>query len=71
MMYERYIDENVALSLRQTFPLRETTLRHVAEVDGRYLRAMTPNDYVYEMNNSSKIVPYKESDHMHLWLSYV
>ena len=30
--------------LRQIFPLRENTLRHVVEGDGRYPRAMTPSD---------------------------
>ena len=29
--------------LRQIFPLRENTLRHVVEGDGRYPRAMTPS----------------------------
>ena len=31
--------------LRQIFPLRENTLRHVVEGDGRYPRAMTPSAY--------------------------
>ena len=30
--------------LRQIFPLRGNTLRHVVEGDGRYPRAMTPSD---------------------------
>ena len=30
--------------LRQIFPLRENTFRHVVEGDGRYPRAMTPSD---------------------------
>ena len=30
--------------LRQIFQLRKNTLRHVVEGDGRYPRAMTPND---------------------------
>ena len=30
--------------VRQMFPLRENTLRHVVEGDGRYPRAMTPSD---------------------------
>ena len=30
--------------LRQIFPLRENTLRHVVEGDGRYPRAMTPSE---------------------------
>ena len=29
--------------LRQIFPLRKNTLRHVVEGDGRYPRAMTPS----------------------------
>ena len=29
--------------LRQIFPLRENTLRHIVEGDGRYPRAMTPS----------------------------
>ena len=29
--------------LRQIFPLREKTPRHVVERDGRYPRAMTPS----------------------------
>ena len=29
--------------LRQIFPLRGNTLRHVVESDGRYPRAMTPS----------------------------
>ena len=29
--------------LRQISPLRENTLRHVVEGDGRYPRAMTPS----------------------------
>ena len=29
--------------LRQIFPLRGNTLRHVVEGDGRYPRAMTPS----------------------------
>ena len=32
--------------LRQIFPLRGNTLRHVVEGDGRYPRAMTPSDLV-------------------------
>ena len=32
--------------LRQIFPLRVNTLRHVVEGDGRYPRAMTPSDIV-------------------------
>ena len=32
--------------LRLIFPLRENTLRHVVEGDGRYPRAMTPSEYV-------------------------
>ena len=32
--------------LRQIFPLRENTLRHVVEGDGRYPRVMTPSVYV-------------------------
>ena len=31
--------------LRQIFPLRGNTLRHVVEGDGRYHRAMTPSEY--------------------------
>ena len=31
--------------LRQIFPLRENTLRHVVEGDGRYPRAMTPSAF--------------------------
>ena len=31
--------------LRQIFPLRGNTLRHVVEGDGRYPRAMTPSEY--------------------------
>ena len=31
--------------LRQIFPLRGNTLRHVVEGDGRYPRAMTPSVY--------------------------
>ena len=31
--------------LRQIFPLRENTLRHVVEGDGRYPRATTPSDH--------------------------
>ena len=31
--------------LRQIFPLRENTIRHVVEGDGRYPRAMTPSDH--------------------------
>ena len=34
---------NIAES-RQIFPLRENTLRHVVEGDGRYPRAMTPSE---------------------------
>ena len=30
--------------LRQIFPLRENTLHHVVEGDGRYPRAMTPSE---------------------------
>ena len=30
--------------LRQIFPLRGNTLRHVVEGDGRYPRAMTPSE---------------------------
>ena len=30
--------------LRQIFPLRENTLRHVVEGDGRYPHSMTPSD---------------------------
>ena len=33
---------NIA-ELRQIFPLRENTLRHVVEGDSRYPRAMTPS----------------------------
>ena len=29
--------------LRQIFPLRENTFRHIVEGDGRYPRAMTPS----------------------------
>ena len=36
---------NIAES-RQIFPLRENTLRHVVESDGRYPRAMTPSALV-------------------------
>ena len=32
--------------LRQIFPLRGNTLRHVVEGDGRYPRAMTPSEQV-------------------------
>ena len=32
--------------LRQIFPLRKNTLRHVVEGDGRYPRAMTPSDHM-------------------------
>ena len=32
--------------LRQIFPLRENTLRHVVEGDGRYPRAMTPSEHI-------------------------
>ena len=32
---------------RQIFPLRENTLRHVVEGDGRYPRAMTPSAVVF------------------------
>ena len=31
--------------LRQIFPLRENTPRHVVEGDGRYPRAMTASDH--------------------------
>ena len=31
--------------LRLIFPLRENTLRHVVEGDGRYPRAMTPSEF--------------------------
>ena len=36
--------------LRQIFPLRENTLRHVVEGDGRYPLAMTPSDLVTEIS---------------------
>ena len=35
--------------LRQIFPLRENTLRHVVEGDGRYPRAMTPSNLFSEI----------------------
>ena len=37
---------NIAES-RQIFPLRENTLRHVVEGDGRYPRAMTPHAHQF------------------------
>ena len=33
--------------LRKIFPLRENTLRHVVEGDGRYPRAMTPSEDMF------------------------
>ena len=54
--------------LRQIFPLRENTLRHVVEGDGRYPRAMTPSaignekewwtshyGVAYELNSNSNL----------------
>ena len=41
--YKKKSTVNTA-ELRQIFPLRENTLRHVVEGDGRYPRAMTPSD---------------------------
>ena len=38
--------------LRQIFPLRENTLRHVVEGDGRYPRAMTPSDIGINIGDS-------------------
>ena len=40
--------------LRQIFPLRVNTLRHVVEGDGRYPRAMTPSTQVefYEQHDA-------------------
>ena len=37
--------------LRQIFPLRENTLRHVVEGDGRYPRAMTPSELQGKLRN--------------------
>ena len=37
--------------LKQFFPLRENTFRHVVEGDGRYPRAMTPSDISWEADD--------------------
>ena len=39
--------------LRQIFPLRENTLRHVVEGDGRYPRAMTPSELTAHWSGSN------------------
>ena len=43
--------------LRQIFPLRENTLRHVVEGDGRYPRAMTPSEYANQLLLSFPYMP--------------
>ena len=50
-----------AAELRQILPLRENTLRHVVEGNGRYPRAMTPSDYGYLQSNILSFAGYSNS----------
>ena len=51
--------------LRQIFPLRENTLRHVVEGDGRYPRALTPSEQI-KTPFLLDILPYWQSKKIYL-----